>query len=58
MDMKNEVVRMVEYTTVVCNSFQDLWGYALRNMYLAQMSKRFQKITLDGNVKHIGYEFR
>lgn len=58
MDMKNEVIRMMEYTTIVCNSFQDYGGYSLRGMYLPQASKRFQKIILNGTKKHIGFEFK
>lgn len=58
MDMKNEVIRMVEYTTVVTNSFQSYGGYALRGMYLPVQSRRFQKLILDGTFKNVGIEMR
>lgn len=56
VDMHNETVSVVEFTNVVCNSFQKYGGYAMRGLYLPNASKRFQILTLDGKTKHVGYE--
>lgn len=58
MDMRNEKVFITEYTTIVCNSFQDYGGYALRGMFVPQQSRRFQKLILDGKRKHVGIEIK
>lgn len=58
MDMRNEKIDVTEYTTIVCNSFQDYGGYALRGMYLPQQSRRYQKLILDGKRKHVGIEVK
>jgi len=56
VDMHNEAVSTTEFTSVVCSSFQDYGGYALRGLMLPNASKRFQILTLDGTAKHVGYE--
>lgn len=58
MDMRNECINVVEYTTIVCNSFQDYGGYALRGMFPPQQSRRFQKLILNGTRKHVGIEVK
>ena len=55
IDAKNNKVRTVELTDVVCSSFQQYGGYAISGMYTPQASRRFQTIRLDGKKKRVGY---
>lgn len=55
IDTKNEVVTLVGYKQIVCHSFQDYGGYALRSEYTPKAPTEFQKLKLYGNIKKMVY---
>lgn len=53
VDVRNEVIREVELTTVVVPSFLKYGGYGMRGMYQPKSNKRFPRIILSGTEKEV-----
>ena len=58
MDLNTETVKLIGYQQIVVVPFQTYGGYTLEKKYLPNHIEQFQKITLDGSRKHVGYHFQ
>ena len=57
MDLTHNKVKTVGYHHVVVTPFQTYGGYAVRNKYTPIKLGQFQRITLDGTSKRVGYSY-
>lgn len=57
MDLTHNKVKTVGYQHIVVLPFQTYGGYAVRNKYIPNHLGQFQKITLDGTSKRVGYAY-
>ena len=57
MDLTHEKVKTVGYQHIVVLPFQRYGGYAVRGKYIPNHLGQFQRITLDGTKKRVGYSY-
>ena len=57
MNLRDEIVNVVDYQHIVVLPFQEYGGYAIRNKYLPNTVGQFQRIQLDGSSKRVGYSY-
>lgn len=57
IDLSHDTVKTVGYQHIVVLPFQSYGGYAIRNKYIPNHLEQFQRITLDGSSKKIGYSY-
>lgn len=55
MNLRDEIVKRVDYQHIVVLPFQQYGGYAVRSKYLPNPIGQFQCIRLDGTSKKVGY---
>lgn len=57
MNLRDEIVKCVEYQHIVVLPFQQYGGYAVRGKYLPNAIGRFQRIQFDASSKRVGYSY-
>lgn len=57
MNLRDEIVKPVDYQHIVVLPFQTYGGYAIRNKYKPNTVGQFQRIQFDGTSKRVGYSY-
>ena len=57
MNLRDEIVKPIDYQHIVVLPFQKYGGYAVRGKYLPNAIGQFQRIQLDGSSKRAGYSY-
>ena len=57
MNLRDEIVKVVDYQHIVVLPFQEYGGYAIRGKYRPNATGKFQCVTLDGKSKKVGYTY-
>ena len=57
LNLRDEIVKPVDYQHIVVLPFQQYGGYAVRNKYKPNTTGCFQKIQFDGTSKRVGYSY-
>ena len=57
MNLRDEIVKSVDYQHIVVLPFQNYGGYAIRNKYPPNTVGQFQRIQFDGSSKRVGYSY-
>jgi predicted phosphodiesterase len=57
MDLRHDSVKAVDYQHIVVMPFQSYGGYAIRGKYMPNALGNFQKITLSGEKRRVGYSY-